>query len=1113
MAHAVPLGGLTPPKPLDTEERDCVRYGKISLTSRKPTNPLLISNLHEMYIKISKAEDTLDLRLNGFTIAMVIDSGAHHNTLSKHDFKRLQKARPEVSLQPASTKLYSYASKQALTLLGKCTLEVEVPNTTRRATASFFVIPQAQASLLSSRTSKELGLLRIGINANILSCSGADVWSSLRTKYPQVFTGLGKLKNYQLRLKIDPGVTPVIQAVRRIPFNRRQRVIEKLQELVDLDVIERVSEPAQWVNPLVTVEKRPENDHKHGDVRICIDMRRANVAIVRERHPVPTIDETIQEMAGGKYFSKIDLNMAYHQVELHPDSREITTFAAPGGLYRYKRLLFGVNMASEKFQQIISQVIKDCPGAYNMSDDIVIVGSTEAEHDTRLATVVHRLAERGLTVNEEKCQIRLTSIKYMGHILSQDGLKVSEGKVKAIAHAPPPTDASQMRSFLGLAQFCAKFIPQFATITAPLWELTKQVAEWKWEKEEQRAFDQLKDALIDAPVMAYYSVGRPTRITCDASPIGVGAILEQQQTDGVWKPVYYASRKLTPTETRYSQFEREALGVFWACQKFSLYLIGCEFKILTDHKALVKVLSPNSLPPSARVERWLLYLQQFTYQVVHIPGKTNKADPLSRQPVGHRDTAEERETDEYIYSIIKDSTPHALNPREIEQASKNDPTISKLRQAIQKDDWTYFKGTAFQAVKDELWTAGHMVMRGNRIVIPEALQEHVVQLGHEGHQGIVRTKNRLRTKVWWPEIDKMVGEQIKRCYPCQVIGKNAPPEELERTPLPDQPWTYLAVDLLSIFEGNYLLAVVDYYSRWPEVAYMKITNATNVINALEMMFQVHGYPRYLRSDNGQPFASREFHDYLTAHGIMQLKGVPYWPQSNGEVERFNRTILKSVKIGKIEKKDWKVALKSFLFHYRTTPHAVTGVSPAKLLMNRELRDKLPSFTGMPADSDEPHAAVSEEIHDKDALHKLKRNIAANQRRGAKDQEIKPGDTVLCKNLHKSNKLDPDFESQPYEVISKQGNAVIIQQPNSLPKMRNAAHVKKFNSDVSLSAPSIPNPVTTPAESVPVTIPVPTHSPPSIDPEPMTAVPTPDVPVKSTRVRSPPVWQKDFVMST
>ena len=181
--------------------------------------------------------------------------------------------------------------------------------------------------------------------------------------------------------------------------------MDKLEELVSLDVIERVTEPAQWVNPLVTVEKRAENEKTQGDVRLCIDMRRANQAIIRERHPVPTIEETLQEMAGGNFFSKIDLNMAYHQVELHPESREITTFAAPGGLYRYKRLMFGVNMASEKFQQIISQVISDCPGAYNMSDDIVVVGSTEEEHDSRLAKVIQRFGETGLTINEKKCQI------------------------------------------------------------------------------------------------------------------------------------------------------------------------------------------------------------------------------------------------------------------------------------------------------------------------------------------------------------------------------------------------------------------------------------------------------------------------------------------------------------------------------------------------------------------------------------------------------------------------------------------------------------------------------------------------------------------------------------
>ena len=404
-------------------------------------------------------------------------------------------------------------------------------------------------------------------------------------------------------------------------------------------------------------------------------MCQPNQAIIRERHPVPTVEETIQEMSGGKLFSKLDLNMAYHQVELDPRSRDITTFAGPDGLYRYKRLLFGVNMATEKFQLIISQVIKGCPGAYNMSDGIIIVGGNQAEHDERLTRVVQKLGEWGLTLNGSKCQTNMPSITYMGHVLSDRGLHVAKDKVKAIVEAPRPKDAGETRSFLGLAQFCAKFIPQFATITCPLWELTHDKAEWKWTQVEEDAFNQVKQCLTKAPVMAYFTTGAKTRVITDASPVGLGAILEQQQPDGTYRPVYYASRKLTKTEMRYSQFERGALGVHWACQKYYLYLIGLEFEIHTDHKALVTVLSATSKPPSARVERWLLYLQQYSYSVKHIPGKDNKADVLSRLPVSKEgiqtlETDEGVSTEDYAYSVIRTAVPAALLPKDVERQGR-----------------------------------------------------------------------------------------------------------------------------------------------------------------------------------------------------------------------------------------------------------------------------------------------------------------------------------------------------------------------------------------------------------------------------------------------------------
>ena len=293
---------------------------------------------------------------------------------------------------------------------------------------------------------------------------------SLHT-YPEVFTGLGKLKDYQLKLHLDKSVTPVAQAVRRIPYSRRQKVVDKLDELERLDVIEKVSGPTTWVNPLVTVDK------PNGDVRICLDMRRANQAITRERHPIPTMEETLQNVGGAKVFAKLDMNMAFHQIELDVDSRDITTFAGPNGLYRYKRLLFGVNMATEKFQHIMWQIVQGLPGVHSMHDDIRVVADNHNQLYERVEAVVKALSAKNLTLNFDKCIMGVDKMTFMGETITSTGLQVSDDKVKAITHAPRPTTKSELRSFLGLAQFCAKYVAGFATITSSLWELTRASAE------------------------------------------------------------------------------------------------------------------------------------------------------------------------------------------------------------------------------------------------------------------------------------------------------------------------------------------------------------------------------------------------------------------------------------------------------------------------------------------------------------------------------------------------------------------------------------------------------------------------------------------------------------
>ena len=964
------------------------------------------------------------------TMPVLIDSCATCNLISEKSFEMYCKS---VNVKPhGSCRVFPYASTKSLPLIGKCNLKLTVPDNDKCCDALFFIVDGDAPTLLSKSTSEALDLLRIGVACQVNN----DLLGQLCMKYPTVFNGLGKLKEYQLKFHIDESVQPVIQPLRRVPFSRREKVTAKLKELEKLGVIEKVNTPTSWVNPLVVVEK------PNGDVRICVDMRRANEAIVRERHPVPTVEETLQEISDARVFAKLDLNMAFHQIELHPASRDITTFAAPSGLYRYKRLLFGVNMATEKFQHIISQILSGLEGVHNLHDDIRVVASDHEQLAVRVENVVRRFGDHGLTLNRAKCEVGVEQMKFMGIVLTGKGMQLDDDKKKAIQGAPVPSNKSELRSFLGTAQFSARFVKGFASVTSCLYDLTKQDTEWCWTSKHTKAFLTLKKMLTEAPTMAFFQQGAKTRVVTDASPVGLGAILEQEQTDGQYQPVYYASHKLTPTEQRYSQFEREALGVRWACEKFLLYLSGIEFEVCTDHKPLVVVLgSRSSKAPSARIERWLLYLQQFRFAVRHISGRLNKADALSRLPITDSQPAR-RDDDLFAYSAVLDASPGAITAKVMERYSAEDATLNELSLAITSGDFSSVKQPIFRAVKDELWLMGHVVMRGSRIVVPKVLQRRVLNLAHDGHQGIVRTKSRLRSKVWWPDIDKHVESLIKSCHPCQLLGKTSRPEPIRSTELPEGPWIDLAVDLLEIPTGHHLLVVVDYFSRWPEVIQLPKTDARHVTKALTAIFQTHGLPWRIRSDNGPPFASKEFDDFLENAAIEHLKGIPYWPCSNGSVERCNETILKVIRTSRIEKKCWQTELSNFLFQYRVTPHTVTGMSPAELLMNRKLRDKLPLIHPV---SDHPlvEAEWRSLLYDRDAKAKLLQKEYADSKRHAEASDIAEGDLVLLKQHRRQDKLSPSFELTPYKVTQKTGNSVIIEGEDGVQKMRNCAHLKKY----------------------------------------------------------------------
>ena len=341
----------------------------------------------------------------------------------------------------------------------------------------------------------------------------------------------------------------------------------------------------------------------------------------------------------------------------------------------------------------------------------------------------------------------------MGMLLSEKGIGPTADRVKAVLEVEEPKSASDVRSFLGLANYSSRFIPHFATLSEPPRRLTRKEKPFEFGP-EQKSFECLKQKMAEACTLAYFDKNALTKIITDASTVGLGAVLVQEQ-DSAWTPVCYASRSLTRCEQRYSQTEKEALGVVWACERFHVYVYGMKFIVEIHHKPLEVIYGPRSRP-CARIERWVLILQPYDFSEIHRPGRENIADPLSRllhgrvQPDNHQ-----RCTEEYVRFVAVSATPTALTTREIEEASADDEELKEVRKAIATGQFE--KCRQYMTVAGELYVIGQLVLRGTRITIPSKLQPRTLALAHEGHLGVVGSKQNLRTKVWWPGMDKAAG--------------------------------------------------------------------------------------------------------------------------------------------------------------------------------------------------------------------------------------------------------------------------------------------------------------------------------------------------------------------
>ena len=481
-------------------------------------------------------------------------------------------------------------------------------------------------------------------------------------------------------------------------------------------------------------------------------------------------------------------------------------------------------------------------------------------------------------------------------------------------------------------------------------------------------------------------------------------------------------------------------------------LYGSEFVLYSDHKPLELICNnPNSRPP-ARIERWFLRLHKYLFTVKYRPGKDNPSDYMSRHPVDTKETRRPGDVaEEHINFIVQHTTPKSISVKEVKQQTKDDATLQAVIKCIHDGKWHETRNMTdpninkqerniFHSVRHELTASrdNDLVLKSTRIVMPTSLRKRAIDLAHEGHQGLTKTKQLIREKIWFPFIDGTVKHIIDSCIPCQSTTPANPPVPLRMSKMPPTPWHTVHIDFMGpLPTGELLLVAIDAYSRYPEVEVIRSTTAPTVIPKLDRIFSTHGMPHKVISDNGPPFNGHEIKRYMEMCGIEFNTITPLWPQGNSEAESFMKPLLKSILTARTEGRNWKKELYTFLLNYRATPHCTTRIPPAELLFNRVIRTKLPQ----PTTSSQPlnkHAVAREN----DQKFKTQMKKYADQRRHTKKILISVGDLVIYKQ-EKKNKFSTKFNPLPYKVIKVNGSTITVQR-NSHQITRNISYFKRIN---------------------------------------------------------------------
>ena len=695
--------------------------------------------------------------------------------------------------------------------------------------------------------------------------------------------------------------------------------------------------------------------------RICLDPIPLNKALRRPNCQFTTIDEILPELGKAKVFSTVDTKKGFWHIKLNEQSSQLTTFWTPFGRYRWLRMPFGISSAPEIFHLKMQQVLQGLKGVEVLADDIIIFGCGEnnieamKDHNKNLEKLLERLKIENCKLNREKLKLCQKSIRFYGHILTEDGLKADELKVKAIQDFPEPQDKKELQRFLGMITYLGRFIPKLSSEVSKLRHLLLEKENWNFGKQHLEEFNRIKKILTFSTTLKYFDKSKPITIECDASAYGLGAAIYQDN-----QPISFASRTLNPTERNYAQIEKELLSVVFACTRFDQYIVGNKnITIKTDHRPLISIFKQPLITTPKRLQRMLMVLQRYTPELQFVSGKDNiVADTLSRAPLSTDHTYIENNIKIYtLYTTTENDICKKLASINLDQQMRvSNDRLDKIRQITKADDCSQkIKGyilngwpntisqlpddvKRYNQYRHELTIQNEIIYRNDRILIPFSLRKKITNLLHTSHTGIENTLKVARRNVFWPGMTSEIKNKIGACNICARVADNQRNPPMQSHSTPNYPFQFVSMDVLTAEFNNKstkFLITVDHYSDFFELDILKNTTASETIKICQKNFSRHGIPETVCTDNGTNFNSSEFRDFAKFWKFTHVTSSPHHQRGNGKAEA-------AVKIAKrLIKTSNSNELWFNLLHHRNIPNKLDS-APTERLFSRCTRTTLPT---------------------------------------------------------------------------------------------------------------------------------------------------------------------------